>query len=312
MTFDNSPSESLSETQQSKTPNEDMSRYQPITVDAKTKRKRFSGCGCLLVFPAIVALSLAVYFLAPSQTNLLILGIDRAPEGTALGRSDTIILAGVQPSSATVNILSIPRDLWVVIPERGEQRINTAHFFAEAEQVGSGPAAAIETIEHNFGLPIDYYMRLQLENFPLVIDALGGIDIVLDQPTTGLPAGPHHFSGEQALAFVRSREGTDDFFRMAQGQMLLVALFKQVLRPSTWGYFPAFFDSLSLLIDTDLPAWGWPRFSVALLRSGPEGLNIQTLGRDMLTPFTTNQGAQVLLPNWELILPFAQEMFGTK
>ena len=155
-----------------------------------------------------VVLVLAVYLLFPSRHTVLILGIDRAFENTAIGRSDTNLLVGVRPLPGSVSVLSIPRDLWVTIPGVGENRINTAHYFGEGEQAGEGPYRAMETVEQNFGVGVNRYIRIQLEKFPAVVDAMGGIDLELESAMAGYPAGTHHLDGEQALAFVRDRAGT--------------------------------------------------------------------------------------------------------
>src|SRR3989304_4642763 len=105
---------------------------------SKPIRRRW-GCSKLAIWIAVL---MAAYFFAPFRTNVLLLGIDRAAEGTAIGRSDTMMLFGIQPLSGQVNMLSIPRDLWVPIPGFGESRINSAHSWGEGEQAGGGPRLA--------------------------------------------------------------------------------------------------------------------------------------------------------------------------
>src|SRR5688572_33478525 len=92
-------------------------------------------------FASFVAFVL-LYFFAPLRTNILLLGTDDSPERGSVGRTDTIILATVVPLKPYVGMLSIPRDLWVTVPGVGEQRINTAYFFAESNETGSGARAA--------------------------------------------------------------------------------------------------------------------------------------------------------------------------
>ncbi|MFN7037011.1 MAG: LCP family protein [Bellilinea sp.] len=289
-------------------PNE---HYQPIPLARRKKKGAFRlGCG-LLSLPALGVVGLLLlYFLAPLRTNILILGIDRAPDGSALGRSDTNILLSINPLRPDVKMLSIPRDLWVNIPGVGENRINTAHFFAEIEQPGSGPRATLETIRVNFGLDVPYYVRLRFDSVQPIVEAMGGITIELEQPTAGYPAGSHTLNGEQALAFARNRSGTDDFYRMAQGQLLFKAAFHQMLNPASWSRLPAVAAAALDSVDTNLPVWLWPRLGLALLRAGPDGIDNRTLDREMVTPFTTSGGANVLQPNWERINPLLQEMFG--
>ena len=277
-----------------------------------TKRSRRWGAGCWLIsLPALGLLAvLLLYFFAPLRTDILILGIDRAPDGSAMGRSDTNILLSINPLQPDIKMLSIPRDLWVNIPGVGENRINTAHFFAEIDQPGSGPRATLETIRVNFGLDVPYYVRLRFDSVQPIVEAMGGITLELDQPTAGYSPGRHTLNGEQALAFARNRSGTDDFYRMAQGQMLFKAAFRQMLNPASWSRIPAVAAVALDSVDTNLPVWLWPRLGLALLRAGPDGIDNRTLDREMVTPYTTSGGANVLLPNWERINPLLQEMFG--
>jgi LCP family protein required for cell wall assembly len=258
----------------------------------------------------VLGLATGLYLLAPFRTNVLLLGIDRAPEGTALGRSDTIILTTFVPLEPYVGMLSVPRDLWVTIPGRGENRINAAHFFAESDRPGSGPDAAVETVRSNFGVDVDHYLRIRFDGFRRFVDALGGVEVTLSETMAGYEAGRHVLNGEQALAFVRNRQGTDDFFRLARGQLFLKAVFAQVLRPTTWPRLPGAALALFLAVDSDLPPWEWPRLGLTLLRAGPEGIDARTITHEMVHPFTTSGGAAVLAPDWTRINPVLMEMFG--
>ncbi|HLF74637.1 MAG TPA: LCP family protein, partial [Anaerolineales bacterium] len=261
-------------------------------------------------FPLALVALILIYFFAPLRTNILLLGTDDSPERGAAGRTDTIILTTVVPLRPYVGMLSIPRDLWVTVPGVGEQRINTAYFFAESNQPGSGPQAAMQTIRANFGVPVRYYAVIHMLGLVPVIDALGGVDIQLDTSMGGLPAGVHHLDGSRALAFVRERSSGDDFSRMQRAQILLFAAFGKILDPSYWPDLPAFLLSLGQVIDTNIPVWQWPRLSFALLRALLFGIDSQAISREMVTPFQTSQGAQVLAPKWEIIRPLLKDMFG--
>jgi LCP family protein required for cell wall assembly len=275
---------------------------------------RLGSCSCLLsglLAGGLLALLLAAaYFLAPFRTTFLVLGIDRVPDGTALGRSDTMILVSVNPLWPEVTLLSIPRDLWVTIPGVGENRINTAHFFAEAEQEGSGPAAAAGTVEANFGVAVPYYARVRFDAFLRVVDAMGGVTVNLPSDMAGLPAGQHHLDGTQALAFVRDRQNADDFYRMEHTQFMVRAIGLQLLKPASWSRLPAVISAGLSSIDTNLPVWLWPRLGLALVRAGISGFDSHTISRDMVTPHTTEGGAAVLLPDWERINPMMDDLFG--
>jgi polyisoprenyl-teichoic acid--peptidoglycan teichoic acid transferase len=260
--------------------------------------------GCLV---GVVVIGLS---LTPGRTNILVLGLDYTDPTSTLARSDTIILTTFIPNKPYVGMMSIPRDLWVKIPGVGENRINTAHFFAEAQKKDSGPAAAMQTIQQNFGVDVNYYVRIRFDGFRDVINALGGVDVYLDKPAAGYEAGWHHLNGNKALAFARQRYGSDDFFRMEHGQLLIKSAFKELLNPLEWVRLPAVVKAFLGSVDTNVPTWMWPRLVITLLRVGPGGVDNRTIQREMVKPFTTDQGAQVLLPDWNKINPLLMQMFG--
>lgn len=238
------------------------------------------------------------------------MGIDsRDPEST-LGRTDTLILTTITPWEPYVGMLSIPRDLWVTIPGYGQDRVNAAHFYAEASQAGSGPEATMQTISHNFGLDVDYHIRIRFVGFLSMVEALGGLEVELPEPMSGYPAGTHKLDSELALALVRDRAGSDDFSRMARGQIIIKAFIKRLLTPSALIRLPQTLAALSDFIETDVPVWLWPRLVVASLRVGTDKFDSRIITREMTNPFTTSGGAQVLAPNWDLINPILLEMFG--
>lgn len=279
-----------------------VSRGLPPTQKIKPlppARKR-SGCGCCSSFLLLFLLLLA-YLLAPVSTRFVLLGIDRTAGTSQAGRSDTIQVFSVNPLLPTVKLLSIPRDLWVTIPEFGENRINTAHFFAEAALPGSGPGHTMRTIEQNFSIPLRYYARLNLNNFPGLIDSMGGITVTIPQAMAGYPAGSHRLNGDQAMAFVRSRSDGDDFFRMNQATFFIRSFALEMLNPRVWLRLPEIIPAALAAVDTNLPIWLWPRMGLALARASITGVDSYAIDRTMVTPIVTNEGAQVLLPNWPAI-----------
>ena len=279
---------------------------QPIRITRPPRSKR----GVVIALGLIIGIFIASYLFVPLRTNILILGIDRAPEGTYLARTDTMILTTIIPLEPYVGMLSIPRDLWVQLPDGGNNRINTAHFFAENLEPGTGPDAAMDVVMQNFGVDVDYYIRFEFDAFIEFIDSLGGIPIELKEPAAGFAPGEYVLNGDQALAFVRDRMGTDDFFRMSHGQLFLRAMVSHLTKPVNWIHLVKALPTLVSAVDTDVPVWLWPRMGIALLRAGPDGLDLRTISREMVQGFTTDQGAQVLAPNWILINPVLLEMFG--
>jgi polyisoprenyl-teichoic acid--peptidoglycan teichoic acid transferase len=286
-------------------------RYHPVSIPKKKRRRRAWGCcAVFLLLPLLLLIPLAGYFLVPGRTNILLLGLDSRPGEGMVSRTDTIILSSIEPLEGRISLLSIPRDLWVTIPGVGENRINTAHFFAEANQAGTGPEAAMETTRTNFGVTIDYYVRLRFDGFQQVVDAMNGVDVELPRDMSGYTAGTHRMNGEQALALVRDRSGSDDFYRMERSQLFLKALIKQLMKPASWPHLPEAALVVFQSTDTDVPVWLWPRLGMALLRAGPDGIDSRAITREFVIPFTTSGGAQVLAPNWAQINPVLMEMFG--
>ncbi len=153
-----------------------------------------------------------------SVNNILVLGSDRrqknskepGAETSGPGRSDTIML--IRTGGGHSARLSIPRDTVVEIPGHGLQKINAAHAFG-------GAAESISVIKHWLGIPINHLVEVNFENFPQLIDAMGGVDytgscivsrldggFIRGGYTLRLPAGTHHINGKQALAIARTRE----------------------------------------------------------------------------------------------------------
>ena len=285
-------------------PSRRLDRFQAVrNLPVPKRRKRRVRLWVFLVF-------ILVYFLAPLRTNILLLGTDDSPERGVVGRTDTIILATVVPTRPYIGILSIPRDLWVNIPGVGEQRINTAYFFAEAGESGAGPRAAMQTIDQNFGIPVHYYALIHMFGLVGAVDALDGVDIQLNSPTGGWDSGTYHLDGTQALEFVRERSSSDDFSRMKRTQILTVSIAGKALQPASWNRIPNFIVSIFQAVETNLPLWQLPRLFFALVRTPFFSIDSRVITREMVVPFQTSGGAQVLSPDWDAINPVLMDMFG--
>jgi polyisoprenyl-teichoic acid--peptidoglycan teichoic acid transferase len=178
--------------------------------------------------------------------TVLILGIDQRGQEEDFWRSDTMMLATLDPVTKRAGVLSIPRDLWVPIPGYTENRIDTAHFLGDAyKHPGGGPALAVETVEYNLGIDkIDYYVRVNFEAFVDMVDLIGGIEVyveeTIDDPKYPGPnydydplyieAGWHHFYGEMALKYARVRRTFGgDFDRARRQQQVIEAILTRVI-----------------------------------------------------------------------------------
>jgi LCP family protein required for cell wall assembly len=126
-------------------------------------------------------------------------------------RSDTIMVARVDSKNKTVDLMSFPRDLWVPIQPSGEsERINTA--FAQGKDNADGAQRLIDTIKSDFGIEINHYVQLNFKSFKGITEAVGGIPLYFEKPVRDrnsgfyqYDTGCHTLSGDQALAYARSR-----------------------------------------------------------------------------------------------------------
>jgi len=280
----------------------------PLVAAKKQPSKKNSSLAPFILMGLVIILFL-IPILIPIRVTTLVLGIDRPPKGTWIGRSDTMILTTLKPASTQVSLVSIPRDLWVAIPNYGENRINAAHYFAELTTENTGMQAAREVVETNFGIDVDYVLRIKFDGFVEVVDALGGVTVDLPTDMSGLTAGKHLLNGTEALKFVRDRKGSDDFFRQQRGQLFITAMFKETLNPLKWPRFPAVMLAITKNVQTDIPMWLWPRLAISFTLSALNGFDAHVFDRTYVTPWVTEDGAQVLLPRWELILPTVQQIF---
>ncbi len=187
--------------------------------------------------------------------TVLILGRDTRDAENDAGRADIIMLFYLDPEKKSGTLLSIPRDLLVEIPGYGEDKINAAYAYGREELM-------IETVNDFLGCKINHYVTLDFDGFVELIDALDGVDVVIDIPTedpkTGanFSAGNHHLTGEQALAYTRSRSTEmGDIGRIQRQQQLFRELIKQKLNIKYLSSVAYYFNILveNTRTDIDVP-----------------------------------------------------------
>lgn len=230
-------------------------------------------------------------------------------------RSDTIMIARVDPSAKTVDLVSFPRDLWVPISPSGDpQRINTA--YGDNTDGKDGAQNLVDTIKKDFGIDINHYVAINFASFKGIVDAVGGVPMYFDtamrDKNTGLQIdqpGCVTLDGEQGLAFARSRhleyknskgvwvsDPSADLGRIARQQVFI----RKVLDRSEkkFGSFDvkAINDLISstadkLTLDTKLDLGTMVNLARAF--KGFSGSQIQTHTLPVV-PYTTAGGAAVL------------------
>jgi len=208
---------------------------------------------------------LACNYNLPPMTVLAI-GTDVRPGQHRSGLTDFMRAVRVDFQGQRVTALEFPRDLWVQIPgieiKLGidHQKLNTAYAYGNPEH---GPSLLARTLDLNFGLNVDHYIVANMNVFAEVVDALGGLDVVLppggiDGRTTTdrsarlvFPEGPQHLNGEQALTLARLRN-VSVFVRAEHQNMVMCALRKKIESPEVVLRLPAIINSFMRNIQTDL------------------------------------------------------------
>ncbi|EHV5261425.1 LCP family protein [Staphylococcus pseudintermedius] len=174
---------------------------------------------------------------AKQPISILFLGIDdsstRRQNGQSAenARTDAMILSTMNPDKHQIRLVSIPRDTLSYIPEVGYyDKITHAHAY-------SGPEASMRTVEANLNVPVDYYVRINMEAFAKTVDELGGIEYDvpydLNEPNTmdkgriKLKKGKQQLNGDEVLAVTRTRKQDSDLKRGQRQMEVLKILFKK-------------------------------------------------------------------------------------
>ncbi|MBZ0280489.1 MAG: LCP family protein [Anaerolineae bacterium] len=293
---------------------------QPVRPVVPPRSRRW-GCGWILfgmvMTPVFLCgLTLVFYLLfPPARANILVLGVDgRGGEGY-VSRTDSIMLLGIYPAQLRASLLSIPRDLFIDVPNYGIERINTVNMLGEMEGEGNGPALLASALQQTFNVTVDRYVRLDFQGFVELINAVGGVTIDVERaivddayPTEDggvisirFDPGLQQMDGERALIYARTRHGDDDYQRAARQQQVLSGLLSRLVNPLRW---PAALSVLNRYTDTNLTLWDMLTLAppVVLNRGRFEQLVID---RDYIAG--TAEGYAV--PNLDAIAPWLEGRF---
>lgn len=183
--------------------------------------------------------------------NIMLVGSDARRGENA--RSDTLILMRLDFDKNRTYLLSIPRDMRVNIPGRGNDKVNAAYAYGQA-------TLAMKTVKSFLGVDLNHYIEVDFKGFKRLVDTLGGIDITIDKPIIDrtrqfsmfIPKGPQHMNGEVALNYVRYRHGDSDFERAGRQQNFLRALAANTFKVKSIFKLPTLIGILDENVSTDL------------------------------------------------------------
>jgi LCP family protein required for cell wall assembly len=191
-----------------------------------------------------------VEFTEKDPISILLMGVDER-EGDA-GRSDSLILMTVNPNTNSTQMVSIPRDTRTEIVGKGKQdKINHAYAFGGTEM-------AVATVENFLDIPVDYFVKINMESFKDTVDAVGGVEVnnTLDFSYSGFdfPKGNITLDGEKALAYTRMRyeDTRGDFGRQDRQRQVIEAVIKKGANVSSITKFGDMFGVVRNNVKTNL------------------------------------------------------------
>ncbi len=270
------------------------------------------------------------------RINLLIMGLDRRPgDGDIAGRTDSLVIASIDPLTKTTNMLSFPRDMWIDIHPANngpvyQDRINGS--FAAGVGTGNSPDAGAEQVKRdlkaNFGIDVTHWVVMDFFAVQQLIDAVGGIDIDIPYELSvgnwiysdddkhaqyvSFPSGIQHLDGYHAVAFGRNRDPSD-FSRVKRQQLVMTTALAKVFSLGLLNNPVDLYDTYSKLVKTDVPKSKMPGYGLLLKDTGGRtktfSLGDPVNGIATMQDFVTAGGADVEAWNPENVQYWLSQVF---
>lgn len=255
--------------------------------------------------------------------NVLLVGLDRRPGTTRGGRTDTILVAFLDRTTDHVGLVSIPRDLYVEVPDHGPARINAAYGIGQRQR-RDGLALLQRVVEDTLSIPIHHRIAVDLDGFERSVDALGGVTVNVACPiqdnfvdlreasgrrSLSLEVGPQFMDGRTAAMYVRSRHGRSDWDRARRQQAVLLGMKSKLLSAGGVGRIPAVWDELGESIRTDMSRMEMLSLAQRAAQTDLRHVHGLVIGHQHTEHWTTPEGSWVLLPRFEAIDEALGELF---
>ena len=213
---------------------------------------------------------------AKDKSTVLIMGVDIRKDD--VGRSDTMMIATIDPRLDQATLLSIPRDTRVKIRGRGYDKINAAFAYG-------GVSLAESTVENFLGIDIDHYVLIDTSSFVKIIDAIGGVDIDVEKRmyyedpwddngglVIDLYPGQQHMDGKTAVTYVRYRDSEGDIGRVKRQQAFMAACMDKVTSPEIIPRIPNIAREVMDAVETDMSLRQLLELAGALKAAASNGL----------------------------------------
>ena len=282
-------------------PNNKYNQEPPIYRSKRRRKKKsnFWPMFLLLCAFAIAAVAGALFASSvlfdkqpakPEKTNLMtakdkiivmIMGVDER-EGD-VGRSDTLMIATLDPKKKKAALLSIPRDTRVKIRGHGFDKINAAYAYG-------GYALTQDTVEDLIGVHMEHHILINIKSFKKIIDAIGGVDINVEKRMyyedvwdddggllIDLQPGLQHMDGDTAITYVRYRDEEGDIGRIRRQQKFMQAVMDKITSPSIIPRIPSIIKEVVGSVQTDLSVKQLIEFATSLKDAQKSGLQAEML-----------------------------------
>ncbi|HCB49389.1 MAG TPA: hypothetical protein DEP47_07680 [Chloroflexi bacterium] len=263
------------------------------------------------------------------RVTILILGIDQRCDEDGPTRTDTMMVITIDPIGLSGAVLSLPRDLWVEIPNFGLDKINQAHFLGEVHDYpGGGPALAVETVENILGINIDYFATINFEAFVELVDEIGGIEVEAAEDIEDdtypdncygydpfyLSEGKHQLDGQTALKYARTRATFGgDVDRAGRQQEVILAVRDKILRldmvPQLLTRSPELWRIFQRNVETDLTLNEVIQLGLLAQDIPRENIRNEVLDYDYVYNEVAPNGQAVLIPVRENIRDLRDQLF---
>jgi len=261
--------------------------------------------------------------IADDAVTIVLLGSDQRPDWDDW-HTDLVQYVVIHPSIPAAAILSIPRDLYVYIPDFWMSRINFADMYGEMNDYeGGGPGLLNQTMLYNLGISADYYVKVDFDGLIGLVDAMGGIDVPVhcrledywpypneqgEYYPIALEPGIHHMDGELALWYSRSRKTTSVFSRERRQQQVLEAMWQGAKQMNLLEAVPSLYEQMADLFETNLGLGNILSLAVTAAQLDPANINRRNIGWSQVEPYTTPYGGGVYLPIWPEIEPIIADV----
>lgn len=263
------------------------------------------------------------------RITILLLGIDQRCDEEGPAHTDSMMLLTIDPVGLSASLVSLPRDLWVNIPDIGVDRINQAFYYGELYELpGGGPTLATETMELLLGVPIQYFVTVNFDAFVEVVNLIGGIEIDVPEEINDqtypdrcygydpfyLESGVQRLDGSAALKYARTRATFGgDVDRAGRQQAVILAVRDQIMQldmvTQLIAQAPQLWQTLQENVRTNMSLEEAVQLALLVQEIPRERIQSSVIDFNYVYDETTPNGRQVLVPIRDNIRILRNELF---